>query len=107
MSFRVHSSEDRVIVELEGGTSVQHAAELHRELLAAGAPSRPVRVKAQTCGDIDITIVQLLAALETSCPELKIEQASDEFLAALDRAGMRRHLRSALREEKADGGGGQ
>jgi len=42
----------------------------------------------------------VLAALQACCPELRIEQPSEEFLASLDRCGMRRYVRAALKQEQ-------
>jgi anti-anti-sigma regulatory factor len=89
-----------VTLELDGDLSVERAAELHQQLLAEGAQSKSIIVKAQQCGRIDITIIQLLAALQACCPEMRIERPSEEFLASLERCGMRRHIRAALRQEK-------
>jgi hypothetical protein len=102
MAFQIGSTNERVTVELEGDNSVERVAELHQQLLAAGAPSKAVSVQAQHSGAIDITVVQVLAALQTGCPELHIERPSEEFLASLDRCGMRRHVRVALKQEHGD-----
>jgi hypothetical protein len=73
---------------------------LHQQLLAAGVQTKAVTVDAQRSGSIDITVIQILVALQACCPELRIERPSKEFLASLDRCGMRRHVRAALRQEK-------
>ena len=104
MAFQIDCTNERVILELEGDNSVERVAELHQQLLAAGAASKPVTVKAQNSGAIDLTIVQVLAALQNCCPELRIDQPSDEVLSSLDRCGMRRHVRAALRQEKREEG---
>jgi ABC-type transporter Mla MlaB component len=104
MAFRIDCTNERVILELEGDNSVETAAELHQQLLAAQAASKAVTVKAQQSGAIDLTVVQILAALQTCSPELRIERPSEEFLASLDRCGMRRHVRAALRQEKREKG---
>ncbi len=104
MAFQIGCTNERVTLELDGDNSVEQVAELHQQLLAAGAQSKAVSVKAQHSGAIDLTVAQVLAALQTCCPELRIERPSEEFLASLDRCGMRRHVRAALRQEKREGG---
>jgi len=100
MAFQIGGTDERVTLELEGNNSVEQAADLHQQLLAAGAQTKAVSVKAEHSGAIDITVVQVLAALQTCCPELRIERPSEEFLASLDRCGMRRHVRAALKQEQ-------
>ena len=100
MAFQIGSTNDHVTLELEGNNSVERVAELHQQLLAAGAAAKAVSVKAAHSGAIDITVVQVLAALQACCPELRIERPSEEFLASLDRCGMRRHVRAALKQEQ-------
>jgi hypothetical protein len=104
MAFQVGNTNQYVTLELDGNNSVEQASELHRQLLAAGAQSKAVNVMAQNSGAIDITIIQILAALQTCCSELRIEHPSKEFLCSLDGCGMRRHVRAALRAEKLEGG---
>jgi hypothetical protein len=87
-------------MELDGDNSVKHAVALHQQLLAAGVQTKTVTVNAQRSGAVDITVIQILAALQSCCPEMRIERPSEEFLSSLDRCGMRRLLRSALRQEK-------
>jgi hypothetical protein len=100
VAFQIGSTNERVTLELEGDNSVEQVAELQRQLLAAGALSKAVGLRAERSGAVDITVVQLLAALQVGCPELRIERPSEEFLASLDRCGMRRHLRAALKQEQ-------
>ena len=99
MAFQVGFTDEHVTLELAGENAVEQAADLHHQLLAAGAAGKTVSVKAEHSGAIDITVVQFLAALQAGCPELRIEHPSEEFLASLDRCGMRRHLRAALKQE--------
>jgi ABC-type transporter Mla MlaB component len=100
MAFQIGCTSDGVTLELDGDNSVKHAAELHQQLLAAGAQNKAVTVKAQRCGSIDITVIQILAALQDCCPEMLIERPSEEFLSSLDSCAMRRHVRAALRQDK-------
>jgi len=95
---------ERVTLELKGDNSVEGVAELHQRLLAAGAPAKAVIVHAQDSGAIDLTVIQVLAGLQSCCPELRIERPSEAFLASLGRCGMQRHLRAALRQEKREEG---
>jgi hypothetical protein len=104
MAFQIGCTNESVTLELEGDNSVQGVAELHHKLLAAGAQTKAVRVNAQQSGAIDITVVQVLAALQICCPEFRIERPSEQFLASLDRCGMRRHVRAALKQEKKEEG---
>jgi len=101
MAFQIGGTDERVTLELEGNNSVERVAELHQQLLAAGAQTKAVSVNAEHSGAIDITVVQVLAALQACCPELRIERPSEEFLASLDRCGMRRYVRAALKQEQS------
>ena len=100
MAFQIGSTNAYVTLNLDGDNSVKHAVALHQQLLAAGVPTRAVTVDAQRSGTVDITIIQILATLQTCCPEMRIERPSEAFLSSLDRCGMRRHIRAALRQEK-------
>jgi hypothetical protein len=104
MAFQIGCTNEHVTLDLEGDNSVEQVGVLHQQLLAAGAASKAVTVKAQQSGAIDLTVIQVLAALQACSPELRIEQPSEEFLASLDRCGMRRHVRAALRQEKWEEG---
>jgi hypothetical protein len=100
MAFQIGCTSDRVTLKLDGDNSVKHAAALHRQLLAAGVQTKAVTVDAQRSGTVDITVIQILSVLQACCPEMRIERPSEEFLLSLDRCGMRRHVRAALRQEK-------
>jgi len=100
MAFQIGCTNDRVTLKLDGDNSVKHAVILHQQLLAAGVQTKAVTVDAQRSGTVDITVIQILAALQTCCSEMRIERPSEEFLSSLDRCGMRRHVRAALRQEK-------
>lgn len=102
MAFQIGCTNEHVTLELEGDNSVEQVAELHRQLSASGAASKSVTVIANHSGAIDITVVQVIAALQSCCPELRIERPSEEFLGSFDRCGMRRHVRAALRQEKKE-----
>ena len=107
MAFQIGGTDERVTLELEGNNSVEQAADLHQQLLAAGAQTKAVSVKAEHSGAIDITVVQVLAALQACCPELRIERPSEEFLTSLNRCGMLRRLRAALKQEPRGEGEGK
>jgi hypothetical protein len=100
MAFQIGCTSDCVTLELDGDNSVKHAAELHRQLLTAGVQTKALTVDAQRSGIIDITVIQALVALQACCPTMRIERPSEEFLSSLDRCGMRRHVRAALRQQK-------
>jgi ABC-type transporter Mla MlaB component len=102
MAFQIGYTNEQVTLELQGDNSVERVTQMHQQLLAAGAAAKAVSVNAEHSGVIDITVVQVLAALQACCPELRIERPSEEFLASLDRCGMRRHVRAALKQEQRD-----
>jgi hypothetical protein len=104
MAFQIDCTNECIVLELEGDNSVEGVSELHQQLLAAGAASKSVTVKAQHSASIDLTVVQILAALQVCSPQLRIEQPSEAFLCSLDRCGMRRHVRAALRQENSEKG---
>jgi ABC-type transporter Mla MlaB component len=100
MAFQIGCTSDSVTLELDGDNSVKHAVALHQQLLAAGVQTKSVTVDAQHSGTVDITVIQILAALQACCSQIRIVRPSQEFLSSLDRCGMRRHVRAALRQEK-------
>jgi hypothetical protein len=102
MAFQIGCTSDCVTLELDGDNSVKHAVALHQQLLAAGVQTKAVTVNAQRSGPVDITVIQVLAALQACCSGMRIERPSEEFLSSLDRCGMRRHVRAALRQEKGE-----
>ena len=104
MAFQISCANGRVTLELEGDNSVEQAAELHQKLLSAGAQNKEVNVKAEHSGAIDITVVQVLAALQTCSPGFRIERPSEQMLSSFDRCGMRRSFRAALKPEKKEKG---
>jgi len=96
MSFRVERVNERVVLTITGPLAIEDVSELRDEFLQCGAPGLAVTINAGQSGIVDLSIVQLLAAIRLSCPEFRIDSASDEFLMSLERCAVRRAFHSAL-----------
>lgn len=98
MPFAVERERDRISLTLDGANAIECALDLRDSLVKCGAPALPVVVNAERCGVIDLAVIQILAAMRRSCPEFRIENASDEFLWSLDRCGLRRSFHTNLKD---------
>ncbi len=98
MPIIIHKTEDAFTVALDGVVTIRHAQDVATtlgEMLDGG-----VSVTVGTAGlrDIDTSILQLLCSLRKTVPVLSFEDPSDEFIAAVDRCGLRRELLGGTRE---------
>jgi ABC-type transporter Mla MlaB component len=98
MPITVHKTEGELTVELEGEVTVRHAQEAADRINAALDGGVPVTVRTAGLRDVDTGILQLLSSLRKTVPVLSFESPSEEFLAAVDRCGLRRELLGGIRE---------
>jgi anti-anti-sigma regulatory factor len=99
MPFAVHRTESTLSLELEGEVTVRHAGDLAAKVGEAWDGCVPVVVDTAGLRDVDTCILQLLSSLEKTAPAISFEAPSAEFLAAVDRCGLRRELLGGVREE--------
>jgi anti-anti-sigma regulatory factor len=99
MPITVHKTKDELTVELEGEVTIRHAQDVAAKLSEAldGGVSA-VTVGTAGLRVVDTSILQLLCSLRKTVPVLSFENPSAEFVAAVDRRGLRRELLSGIRE---------
>jgi len=90
--------EGTLTVELEGAVTLRHARELAARIGEALGTDAAVTVDTAHLRDVDTGIMQLLCSLRRTVPALFFENPSEEFLAAVDRCGLRRELLGTTRE---------
>lgn len=95
MPFSITNEQGRQIVKLEGAVTIQHALDLAAKLGEGLEDGLPVGVDTGGLEDIDTCILQLLASLRKTVPDLTFDNPSEAFIGAVDRCGMRRELLTA------------
>ena len=98
MPFIVRRTEGTLTVELEGAVTLRHAQDLAARIGEALDGCVSVAVDTVRLRDVDTGILQLLCSLRRTVPALSFENPSEEFLAAVDRCGLRRELLGTTRE---------
>ena len=98
MPFAVHKKESSLSLELEGEVTIRHAGLLAARIGEALDGCVSVVVDTSRLQDVDTGILQLLCSLHKTAPVLSFNQPSAEFLAAVDRCGLRRELLGGVRE---------
>lgn len=99
MPYEIHNTTSGLILELRGGMTVRHAAELGKCLASALTSGAAVVVRTQELEDIDTSILQLLVSLRRTTPSFVLESPSEAFVNAVDRCA----LRGELLAESKDG----
>jgi len=99
MPITIHKMEDELTVELEGAVTIRHAQNVAAQLFDALDDAVTVKVGTAGLQDIDTCILQMLCSLRKTVPVLAFENPSREFLAAVDRCGLRRELLGGSRED--------
>lgn len=99
MPFAVHRAENSLTVKLEQEATIRSAADLAASI--GDSLDGCVSVVVETAGlrEVDASILQLLCSLLKTAPALTFPRPSAEFLAAVDRCGLRRELLGGSREE--------
>jgi ABC-type transporter Mla MlaB component len=90
--FSIADAQGKQVLKLEGTVTIRHGRELAAKLQADLQSGSLVEVDAGDLEDIDTSILQLLCSLRKSIPALSFNPASDAFLKAVERAGLRREL---------------
>lgn len=92
MPFTIQAEDGKVIVELKGGVTARHVAELAKDVASALAGAPPVVIRAGEVEDIDTSVLQMLVAVRKNAAEFLIEAPSMAFLEAVERCALRREL---------------
>jgi ABC-type transporter Mla MlaB component len=95
MPFSIASTSGRQILKLEGAVTVREAQDLAAKLGQGLEDGTPVQVDTGGLEDIDTCILQLLCSLRKTVPGLSFDNASETFIGAVDRRGLRRELLGA------------
>jgi len=98
MPVMIHKTEGALKIELEGAITVRHAQEVAAQLGQALDGGISVTVGTAALRDVDTSILQLLCSLRRTVAALSFKDPSAEFIAAVDRCGLRRELLGGARE---------
>jgi ABC-type transporter Mla MlaB component len=93
--YSIASTQDGLILTLEGAVTVRHARDLATSLAEGLGDDTPVGVETVDLEDIDTSILQLLCSLRRAVPALSFDKPSQVFADAVDRCGLRRELLGA------------
>lgn len=100
MAFSLQVNEANIKVIFEEDVRVDQARGLWEQLMKAGVPDSVLTIDAKACRSVDFSILQLLWAARALAKSLVVENPSAAFVGSLDRAGMRRAFREALRGQQ-------
>jgi anti-anti-sigma regulatory factor len=92
MPYEIQNTIQGLIVELSGGVTVRHAAELCKSLALSLTSGAAVVVRTHDLEDIDTSILQMLVSLRRTTPGFVIEDPSEVFMNAVDRCALRTEL---------------
>lgn len=98
MPFAVHKTENRLSLDLEGEVTIRHAGNLAASIGEVLDGCVSVVVDTARLRDVDTSILQLLCSLHKTVPAFSFNQPSAEFLAAVNRCGLRRELLAGVQE---------
>ena len=73
MPYEIHNTTEVLILELKGGVTVRHAAELGKCLASSLTSGATVVVRTRELEDIDTSILQLLVSLRKTTPAFVLE----------------------------------
>jgi anti-anti-sigma regulatory factor len=97
MPYEIHKEPSGLILELRGGMTVRHAAELGKCLASSLTSGASIVVRTQQLEDIDTSILQLLISLRSTTPSFVLEDPSEAFVNAIDRCALRGELQGELK----------
>jgi anti-anti-sigma regulatory factor len=98
MPFAVHQSIDTLHLELQGDVTIRQAGELAARIAEVLDGCTQVVVDTSGLRDVDTCILQLLCSLQKTAARIAFPRPSAEFVAMVDRCGLRRELSGAIRE---------
>jgi ABC-type transporter Mla MlaB component len=92
MPYEIQRTEDGLILELRGGVTVRHAAELGKCVASSLTSGAAVSVRTRELEDVDTSILQLLVSLRKTAAAFVLEDPSEAFVNAVERCALRREL---------------
>lgn len=98
MPYDIQNTQSGLILELTGGVTARHVGDLGKAIASSLTTAAPVIVQTKALEDIDTSVLQLLVSLRKTAPAFTLAGASEAFVNAAERAGLRRELLSALKE---------
>jgi len=98
MPITTSKTEGALSVGLDGVVTIRDAQEIATQLAEVLDGCVSVRVRTAGLRDLDTSILQLLCSLRMTVPVMVFEHPSEEFIAAVDRCGLRRELTGGTKE---------
>jgi len=98
MPITVQKTGGELTVDLEGAVTIRHAQEMAEQIGEHMDGVVSVTVGTTRLRDVDTSILQLLCSLRKTVQGFRLESPSREFVAAVDRSGLRLELLGAVRE---------
>jgi anti-anti-sigma regulatory factor len=98
MPFVIQTEKDRLLLELSGSLTIQHAHQLSQSLKDSFFSHSTVTVQARDLEDIDTCILQLLVSVQKTSSHFTVRDPSSAFRSAAERSGLGRELCSDARE---------
>jgi anti-anti-sigma regulatory factor len=92
MPYEIQNTTEGLILELTGGVTIRHAAELGKCLASSLTSGATVMVRTQELEDIDTSILQMLVSLRKTTPAFVLENPSGAFVNAVERCALRSEL---------------
>jgi anti-anti-sigma regulatory factor len=92
MPYEIQNTAEGLILELKGGVTVRHAAELGKCLAFSLTSGATVVVRTRELEDIDTSILQVLVSLRKTTPAFVLEDPSAAFVSAVERCALRSEL---------------
>jgi anti-anti-sigma regulatory factor len=92
MPYQIQKTELGLVLELKGGVTVRHAAELGKSLASALTSGISVEVRTQELEDVDTSVLQMLVSLRKTAGAFVLQDPSKAFLDAAERCALRREL---------------
>jgi len=92
MPYEIQNTTQGLILELTGGVTVRHAAELGKCLASSLTSGVTVVVRTRELEDIDTSILQMLVSLRRTTASFVVEDPSEAFVNLVDRCALRGEL---------------
>jgi ABC-type transporter Mla MlaB component len=95
MPYHIEKTGRGITLDLKGGVTVRHAAELGKCVASSLTSGAEVIVQTQELVDIDTSILQMLLSLRKTAGSFVLDDPSQGFLDAMDRCALRREFLGA------------
>jgi len=97
MAYKVHQTEQELVLELKGAVTARDAAELGRSLASAMSSGASTIVRAGELEDIDTCVLQMLVSLSKTAASFVVDVPSEAFACAVDRCALGAELLNGSR----------